>query len=279
MRRRRATRSGAAARPAALPAALLGAVLAGALLVGCGARSDPDPSATAGSTAPATGLSGTLTVFAAASLTETFDALAAAFEERYPSVEVVLNYGGSAALAQQIVAGAPADVFAAASEPTMAAVTDAGLAAGPVVFATNTLELVVPRGNPAGVSGLGDLARDDLAIALCDPVVPCGAAAEKVLAVAGITAVPDTLEEDVKAVLTKVRLGEADAGLVYVTDARAAGDEVHAIAIPEAGEAVNRYPVAALADAPHADLADAWIGMLLGAEGQSALAEAGFGAP
>lgn len=248
------------------------------VLTACAPGTDPDPAATAGAT-PMQELSGTLTVFAAASLTETFDVLAEEFERRHPSVEVVVNYAGSAALAQQIVSGAPADVFAAASEETMQTVVDEGLARDPVVFATNTLELVVPAGNPGAVTGLSDLARAELAIALCDPIVPCGAAAQTLLRTAGITAAPDTLEEDVKAVVTKVRLGEADAGLVYVTDVRAAGADVEGITIAQAGTTVNAYPVAPIADSPSPRLAAAWIDLLTGPEGQTALAEAGFGAP
>jgi molybdate transport system substrate-binding protein len=247
-------------------------------LAGCAAASDADP-AVSGEATPGTELTGTLTLFAAASLTESFDALAERFEQRHPSVEVVLNYGGSSALAQQIVAGAPADVFAAANLSTMQTVVDADLASDPVVFATNALQLVVPAGNPAGVAGLDDLARPGLAIALCDPVVPCGAAAEQLLAAAGVIAEPDTLEEDVKAVLTKVLLGEADAGLVYVTDVRAAGDEVEGIVLAEADEALNPYPVAAITGAASPDLAAEWIALLTGPDGRSVLAEAGFGAP
>jgi molybdate transport system substrate-binding protein len=247
-------------------------------LVGCTPPTDAAPGASAEATGAAD-LSGTLTVFAAASLTETFDALAQEFERRHPSVEVVVNYGGSAALAQQIVSGAPADVFAAASEATMRTIEDEGLAADPVAFATNTLELVVPVGNPGDVTGLPDLARSELAIALCDPVVPCGAAAEAVLAAAGLAAAPDTLEEDVKAVVTKVRLGEADAGLVYVTDVLAAGGDVEGITIAEADDAVNVYPVSPITDSPSTDLAVAWIDLLTGPAGRAVLAEAGFGAP
>ncbi|MGZ8805414.1 MAG: molybdate ABC transporter substrate-binding protein [Microbacterium sp.] len=265
MRRRRA--------PVALAIALGLAALAG-----CAAQPDAEPAAPNDAT-PTPELSGTLTVFAAASLTEIFDALGEDFEQRHPSVEVVLNYGGSSALAQQIVAGAPADVFAAANESTMQTVVDADLADEPVAFATNALQLVVPADNPARVSGLADLARPELAIALCDPVVPCGAAAEKLLAAAGVEAAPDTLEEDVKAVLTKVLLGEADAGLVYVTDVRAAGDGVEGIVLDEADEAANPYPVAAIADGPSPDLGAAWIALLTGPAGRAALAEAGFGAP
>lgn len=260
----------------------LAAALAFTALVGCAAQSDAGPAAGEASTPDATSgaeLSGTLTVFAAASLTDTFDALADDFERQHPSVDVVLNYGGSSALAQQIVSGAPADVFAAASEATMQTVVSEGLATEAVVFATNTLELVVPPGNPGNVTGLADLARPELAIALCDPVVPCGAAAEKLLAAAEVAASPDTLEEDVKAVVTKVLLGEADAGLVYVTDVRAAGAEVEGIEVPDAAAALNLYPVTALADAPSPLLAQAWVALLTGPDGQAALAEAGFGAP
>jgi molybdate transport system substrate-binding protein len=170
-------------------------------------------------------------------------------------------------------------VFAAANEATMRTVEDEGLAADPVAFATNTLALVVPAGNPGDVAGLPDLARPELAIALCDPVVPCGAAAEAVLAAAGIAAAADTLEEDVKAVVTKVRLGEADAGLVYVTDVRAAGGDVEGIAIAEADDAINVYPVSPITDSPRPDLAAAWIDLLTGPAGSAVLAEAGFGAP
>lgn len=257
-------------RAAAVAAA---AAMAGTLS-GCVATTDAAPGATGDPE-----LSGTLTVFAAASLTEAFDLLAEEFERRHPSVEVVLNYGGSAALAQQIVSGAPADVFAAANQSAMRTVEDEGLVVDPIAFATNTLELVVPAGNPAGVTGLADLARPELTIALCDPVVPCGSATETVLTAAGITAAPDTLEEDVKAVLTKVRLGEADAALVYVTDVLAAGSDVEGIAVPESGAAVNVYPVARMADAPRAQLAAAWIDLLTGPPGRAVLDEAGFGAP
>jgi molybdate transport system substrate-binding protein len=224
-------------------------------------------------------LTGTVTVFAAASLTETFDALATEFEQQHPNVDVVLNYGGSSGLATQITQGAPADVFAAANEPTMKTVIDAGDAAGSTVFATNTLELVTPAGNPAGVTGLADLADPDLAIALCDPAVPCGSAAQALLEVAGVTAAPDTLEEDVKSVLTKVELGEADAGLVYVTDVKAAGDKVDGIEVPEAQDVINRYPIAVLASAPNLDAAQAWVDFILSDAGQGALADAGFVAP
>jgi molybdate transport system substrate-binding protein len=220
-----------------------------------------------------------ITVFAAASLTEAFDTLAARFEAEHPNVEVVLSYGGSAGLAQQVVEGAPVDVFASAAEPPMRTVADAGLAVDPVVFATNTLELAVPAGNPAGVTGLDDLANVDLRIALCDPSVPCGAASEELLAREGVPAAPDTLESDVKAVLTKVSLGEVDAALVYRTDVQAVGDEVEGIEVPGAASVVNRYPIAALAEAVDAETAAAFVAFVTGGAGREVLAEAGFGAP
>jgi molybdate transport system substrate-binding protein len=222
---------------------------------------------------------GTLTVFAAASLTETFDALAARFESEHPGVDVVLNFGGSSSLATQITEGAPADVFAAADQSTMETVVEAGDAGDPVVFTTNTLVLVTPAGNPAGVTSLADLADPDLAIALCDPAVPCGSAAQRLLARVGVVARPDTLEEDVKAVLTKVELGEADAGLVYVTDAHAKGSTVELIDVPEAQQVTNRYPIAVVTGAPNPDAARAWVDYVLSDEGQAVLSEAGFLAP
>ncbi|MEO8261312.1 MAG: molybdate ABC transporter substrate-binding protein [Pseudolysinimonas sp.] len=247
-------------------------LVATVLLTGCTAPAPEAP------TRPAA-LGGTVTVFAAASLTAAFDALAAEFEQQHPEVDVVVNYGGSSGLATQITEGAPADVFAAANESTMARVVDAGDAGDTTVFTTNTLVLVTPAGNPAGVTGLADLANPDFAIALCDPAVPCGSAAQALLDTAGVTAAPDTLEEDVKAVLTKVQLGEADAGLVYVTDAHAPGVIVDIVYVPEAQEVVNRYPIAVLTGAPNPDAAQAWVDFVLSDAGQQALADAGFLAP
>jgi molybdate transport system substrate-binding protein len=274
-------------------AGLMGTGLAlalGATLVfsGCAAGGTPgasDASDASASTSPSTDAPpATLTVFAAASLTEAFDSLAEEFEAEHPGVEVALSYGGSAALAQQIVEGAPVDVFASAAEPQMDVVVDAGLAEHPVVFARNTLELVVPAGNPAGITGLADLADAGLRIALCDPTVPCGAASDTLLAQEGVTASPDTLESDVKAVLTKVVLGEVDAALVYRTDVVAAGDEVEGIEVPGAASVVNRYPIAAVGAAAerggtNGDAAADFVAFVTGEAGRAALADAGFGAP
>jgi molybdate transport system substrate-binding protein len=259
-------------RAAAIAATAL--ILAGCTAAGDGGGNDPGPGTEIPD--PATG---TITVFAASSLTEVFGVLETTFEQLHPSAEIVLNFGGSGALATQITEGAPADVFAAASEAPMATVVDAGDAADATTFATNTLEIAVPAGNPAGVAGLADLTDPGLAIALCDPSVPCGAAAQTLMDTAGLIAAPDTLEEDVKAVLTKIELGEADAGLVYVTDVVAAGDAVEGIVVPEAADVINRYPIAVVSGTPNPEAAQAWVDFVLSEVGRSALAAAGFGSP
>ena len=223
---------------------------------------------------------GRITVFAAASLTETFTRLGEDFEAANPGVEVVFNFGGSSALAQQIAQGAPADVFASAAPANMAQVVDAGgTAAEPVTFARNRLEIAVPAGNPAGVTGLADFADADAKIALCAEQVPCGAAAKRAFEAAGVTARPDTVEQDVKAVLTKVRLGEVDAALVYRTDVESAAGEVEGIGFPEADRTVNDYPIAPLARARDAAGARAFVDFVRSDRGRAVLAEAGFDAP
>ncbi|MGY1740573.1 MULTISPECIES: molybdate ABC transporter substrate-binding protein [unclassified Blastococcus] len=258
---------------------VLTAALAAALLAGCGADDDAGGGAGAGETS-AGGLGGTLTVFAAASLTDVFTDLGERLEADNPGLDVQFNFAGSSALATQITQGAPADVFASANPAQMTVVADAGLAAGdPEVFTSNVLEIAVPAGNPAGVTGLADFAREELTLAVCAPEVPCGAATEDVLAAARVTAVPDTQEEDVRAALTKVELGEVDAALVYATDVVAAGDAVEGIAFPEADDAVNDYPVCVLADAPNPGAARAFVDLVLSDEGQAALTDAGFRAP
>jgi len=238
-------------RAVALGAAVL-------LLAGCAAAPAQDSG------------SSTVTVFAAASLTEVFAEVAEAFTAEHPGVEVVFSFGGSSGLAAQIEGGAPADVFAAANEESMGGLD------GATVFATNTLEIATPPGNPGAVDGLDDLARPELAVALCAAEVPCGAAAEMVLAAAGVTASVDTYEQDVRAVLTKVELGEVDAGLVYRTDVISAGDSVEGIEFAEADLAVGRYPIVALSDS---EAAAAFVAFVLSPSGQRILGSAGFGAP
>jgi molybdate transport system substrate-binding protein len=218
-----------------------------------------------------------LTVFAAASLAGVFTELGDEFEAGHPGVTVAFEFGGSSGLAAQIVQGAPADVFAAASPETIRIVVDAGLARDPATFATNSLELVVPEGNPGAVTGLADLADPDLAIALCAAEVPCGAASASLLDDAGVAPSVDTLEQDVTAVLTRVRAGEADAGLVYRTDVLAAGDDVEGIEIAGADRATNDYPVVALDGA--GDTAGDFVAFVLSDEGLAVMEAAGFGAP
>jgi len=252
-------------------ALVLVAVLA---LAGC---STPVPTPTPTETVAADSLTGTINVFAAASLTGSFQEIADAFAEEHPDVEVVFNFGGSSGLATQIVEAAPADVFAAASPATMKTVTDAALTDGdPVDFASNVLEIAVAKGNPGGIVGLDDFANPDKTIALCAVEVPCGAASAKLFETAGITPSVDTYEQDVKAVLTKVELGEVDAGLVYVTDVLDAGDAIEGI---EIDSAPVKYPIATLAASTNKEAADAFVAFLLSDKGQSILKAAGFGTP
>jgi molybdate transport system substrate-binding protein len=233
------------------------------------------------------GLTGTLTVFAAASLTDVFARLGERLEEQNPQLDVQFNVAGSSALAAQIEQGAPADVFASADEAQMARVTDAGLAGDAELFASNRLMLAFPVDNPAGlerpetagIPSIADLLDRDITLAVCAPEVPCGAAAAEVLDRTGLGDVPDTYEDDVRAVLTKVLLGEVDAGLVYRTDVLTAGDQVAAWAFSEAEAARNRYPVAVLDDAPNPQAARAFIDLLLSDEGRQVLTEAGFFEP
>ncbi|SNS61477.1 molybdate transport system substrate-binding protein [Geodermatophilus pulveris] len=249
-------------------------------VAGCGGDDGAAAPGGATSSAPDDGPSGTLTVFAAASLTDVFTDLGGRLEGQHPGLDVQFNFAGSSALATQVVQGAPADVFASAAEPQMATVTDAGLAAGePAVVAANVLQIAVPAGNPAGVTGLADFAREELALAVCAPEVPCGAASEEVFAAAGVAAVPDTQEEDVRAALTKVELGEVDAALVYTTDVASAGDAVEGLDFPESAEAVNAYPIATLTGAPNPDAAAAFVELVLSEEGRAALSGAGFRVP
>jgi len=225
-------------------------------------------------------VTGTVTVFAAASLTDVFTELGQQLEDQHPGLDVQFTFAGSSALATQLTQGAPADVFASADTDQMDVVTNNGIVSrAPALFATNTLEIAVPPGNPGGITGLADLADPARTIALCAAEVPCGAAAAQVFDAAGLTAAPDTLEQDVKAALTKVQLGEVDAALVYRTDVQAAGDTVQGIEFPEAAKAVNGYPICTLSDAPDPAGALAFVQLVVSAEGQRALTDAGFQLP
>lgn len=251
-------------------------------LVGCGAggaATDAAPAATAPASASADALSGELTVFAAASLKAAFTQLAEAFEAAHPGVSIrPISYDGSSTLATQLVEGAAADVFASADQKNMQKVVDAGLAAAPQPFATNVLTLVVPKGNPGGVTGLADLATPDLSVVLCAAEVPCGAASATLLADAGVTASVDSYEQNVTAVLTKVASGEADAGLVYVTDAKTTTD-VQTVTTAGADAVVNTYPIVALDGAANPAAAEAFVAFVLSDEGRAVLAGLGFGQP
>ncbi|CAM5403204.1 MULTISPECIES: molybdate ABC transporter substrate-binding protein [Streptomyces] len=263
---------------------LAGAGAAAALaLSACSSSSDStdtshssDSSASSGtSTSPK--LSGTVTVFAAASLKESFTALGKEFEKQHPGTKVGFNFGGSDTLAANITGGAPADVFAAASPKTMAVVTDEKDTAGaPVTFVRNQLEIATVPGNPHKVASLKDLTKAGLKVVLCDRTVPCGAAAQKALDASGLKLTPVSYEQDVKGALTKVELKEADAAVVYKTDVRAAGDKVEGVEFPESARAVNDYPIALLKNAPNAEAAKAFIALVRSAEGQKVLSEAGF---
>ncbi len=221
-----------------------------------------------------------ITVFAAASLTAAFTEIGEAFTVENPDAEVTFNFAGSSALVSQITEGAPVDVFASADLANMDKVTDAGLEVGvPVVFAANLAEIVVEPGNPQGITGVADLADPALVVVQCAPEVPCGAYAEQIFDNAGITVTPSSFEENVKAVVTKVTLGEADAGVVYRTDVIAAGDAAAGVSIPAEINVVADYPVVGLADAPNPDGASGFIDFVLGPAGQQILASYGFDSP
>jgi molybdate transport system substrate-binding protein len=233
--------------------------------------------AACGDDAEASGDATTLTVYAAASLTTTFETIGAEFEKAHDGVTVEFSFGGSSDLVAQIQQGAPADVFASADTANMDKLTADGLQAGdPRDFAGNTLEIAVPPGNPAGVTSFADLAEPALNVVVCAPEVPCGAAAVKLEEVTGFDIRPVSEEQSVTDVLAKVTSGEADAGLVYLTDVIAAGDEVQGVPFAESEQAVNSYPIVVLKDAAHRELAQEFADLVLGDTGQSILRDAGF---
>ncbi|MFL6071853.1 MAG: molybdate ABC transporter substrate-binding protein [Mycobacteriales bacterium] len=251
-------------RRAVAAAAALAVVLAG-----CGAHNAKK----ATSSGPVTG---TVTVLAAASLTEAFTGLGREFEAAHHGVKVRFSFGASSTLAQQVAAGAPADVFAAASPATMKQATGAR---DPVVFARNQLVIAVPPGNPQGIHRLADLARAGVKLALCAEQVPCGAAAKTALAAGRVTVHPVTLEQDVKATLTKLTLGEVDAALVYRTDAKAAGNKVTPVEFAESRSAINDYPIAVIGDAPNPAGARAFVAYVRSRHGRDVMTMAGFQPP
>lgn len=255
---------------AALAATLLAATLA---LTGCGGTGQTGASASASA-------GKTVTIFAAASMKTTFTALGKTFEASHPGVTVSFNFAGSQALADQIVQGAPADAFASANDANMATVTSAGLnAAEARQYATNQLEIAVPPDNPAKIAAFADLAKPGIKLVICAPAVPCGAATVKVEQATGVTLTPVSEEQAVTDVLAKVQAGEADAGLVYRTDVIAAKDTVKGIEFAESAKAINNNTIVALKNGPQAALGQEFVDLVLSADGQKVLSDAGFGAP
>jgi molybdate transport system substrate-binding protein len=216
-------------------------------------------------------------VSAAASLTDAFGAIATAFEADHPGTDVVINFAGSSTLREQILQGAPADVFAAANAANMDEVVAAGeVADAPRVFARNLLQIAVPAGNPAHITGLADFANSDLLIGLCAAGVPCGDSAREALGKADVEAAIDTNEPDVRALLTKIEAGELDAGITYVTDVASAEGRVDGIGIPPEDNVIADYPIAVLRGAPNPAGAQAFMELVLSDAGQSILQSYGF---
>ena len=219
-------------------------------------------------------------VFAAASLTGAFTELGDAFTELNPEASVTFNFAASSELVAQIIEGAPADVYASADLDNMARLTDAAADVGqPLVFANNLSEIIVAHGNPLGIGGVDDLANDDLILVTCSPEVPCGTYATQIFENAGISVTPDSFEQNVKAVVTKVTLGEADAGIVYATDVTAAGDDADGVEIPAELNVVAEYPIVVTAEAPNPDGARSFVGFVSSDAGQEILSGYGFTAP
>ncbi len=213
-------------------------------------------------------------VFAAASLTAAFNKLGEDYAAANSGTRVTFNFAGSQALATQIRQGAPADVFASADVTNMDKVKD--LVSLPQVFASNRLQIIVAAGNPKGVKGLADLARDDLKVVLAAPEVPAGKYAEQALDKAGVTVEPVSLEDNVKSAVGKVRLGEADAAIVYVTDVAAGGDKVEGVDIPADQNVPATYPIATVKASTHQRQAQAFVDLVRSAQGQGVLQSFGF---
>ncbi len=262
------------AAPATAVAALLLAACGGAAGGFGGGPVSMPPTSAAPDAAPPR-LTGSITVLAAASLTDAFNELGRQFQAAHPGIAISFSFGASSTLAQQVKAGAPADVLATADEATMQ-VAVAGGVAQPEVFARNRLAILVARGNPKGVRDLADLARPDLVVVLCAAEVPCGRFGQQALDKAGVKASPRSLEANVRGVVSKVALGEADAGIVYVTDVRAAGDRAEGVTIPDALNVVATYPIATVTATRNGSLAGGFVAYVRSPEGRQILATAGF---
>lgn len=250
-------------------------------VAGCGSSGTSSGSlaSPSASTSASPTVSGSITVFAAASLKEAFTTIGKQFEAAHPGAKVTFSFGASSALAQQITSGAPADVFASASPKNMQQVVTAGDASNPVNFAKNVAEVATPPSNPAHVASVNDLAKSSVKVALCQPQVPCGVVAAEVFKNAGITVKPVTLQPDVKSVLTQVELGSVDVGMVYVTDVHAAGAKVKGVEIPASINASTEYPIAPVSKSGNAATAQAFVTYVVSPAGQSVLAAAGFEKP
>ncbi len=219
-------------------------------------------------------------MFAASSLTDAFTEIGAAFTAAHPDAHVRFNFAGSSDLVTQIDQGAPADVFVSADESNMAKLVDAGgQAADPVVIARNSFEIIVEAGNPQHISGVADLADPSLLVVLCAPDVPCGKGAATILSNAGVQVTPKSLETKVKGVVTKVTAGEADAGIVFVTDVSAAGSDAEGVPIPDDINVVSKYPIVVTKHAPNPDAAAAFVAFVASDPAQAILARYGFLSP
>jgi molybdate transport system substrate-binding protein len=260
----------------------IAAGLSAGVLAACSSGSSSGSSGAlsgSGSSASFSSSSGAITVFAAASLQGSFTQIGKQFEAAHPGDKVTFSFGPSSGLATQIINGAPADVFASAAVANMDQVVKAGDASGPSDFAKNIMEVAVPPANPAGVTSVDSLAKSSVKIALCQPQVPCGVVAAQVFKNAKLTVKPVTLEPDVKSVLTKVELGDVDAGMVYVTDVLAAGSKVKGVKIPSDENASTTYPIAAVSKSSHLATAQAFVAYVLSPAGQKVLAADGFEKP
>jgi molybdate transport system substrate-binding protein len=252
------------------PRTRLAAALAVAALVLAGCGGDDESGSGSGAAAPP----GEINVFAAASLTAAFTEIGQQFTAANGGTKVTFNFAGSQALATQIQQAAPADVFASADLANMDKVKD--LVGTPQNFASNQLQIVVEKGNPRNVGTVEDLANSDLKVVLAAPEVPAGKYAAEILGKAGVTVKPVSEEDNVKAVVTKVSLGEADAGIVYVTDVTAGGDKVEGVEIPDQLNVLATYPIATVKASKAQDQAQAFMDLVLSAEGQQVLKEHGF---
>jgi molybdate transport system substrate-binding protein len=252
------------------------AACAGGAIAGCGSSGTTAGSAATGS---ATASTASITVFAAASLQGTFTQLGKQFEAAHPGDKVTFSFGPSSGLATQIINGAPADVFASAAVKNMNQVVKSGDAASPADFAKNKMEVAVPPGNPGHVTSVDSLDKSSVKTAVCQPQVPCGVVANTVFKNASITVKPVTQEADVKSVLTKVELGDVDAGMVYVTDVKAAGSKVKGVQISSADNATTTYPIATVSKSGHMSTAKAFVAYVLSPAGQKVLTAAGFEQP